>query len=57
MQNGERLRNGDYEHLLQRIYKDQACACIYMCVCAFILNKAHKCQLTALSTQEACVES
>lgn len=53
MQNGERLRNGDYEHLLQRIYKDQVCAC----VCVFILNKAHKCQLTALSTQEACVES
>lgn len=35
----------------------RVCVCMSVCTRESILNKAHKCQLTAPSTQEACVES
>lgn len=35
----------------------RVCVCVCVCMRKSILNKAHKCQLTAPNTQEACVES
>ena len=45
------LCKGEYKKI--KCMREYACAC----VCVSTLNNAHKCQLTALSTQEACVES